>query len=304
MLTIFVPSYNHSEFIIDCLVRIQDISIEHKRIVIIDDASIDDSVCKISDFIERSDKKDEFVFIKKEKNKGVIDSLNLCLSLCESEYLYLMASDDMTIPSGVEKIVDIMEQYQSLQFVIGGANNLLSSGKEYPVYGNKHRAFFELGPKERYSEIFLDSPSPILSQSTIVRTSALREIGVWDSSFIADDYLMFTKLLLAFPIKGVDFDFYPEITCVKYRHHPANSYQNIERQIKMTVQVIDNMAPNYLKNKAIGYKYSYYLLHAIAKGRFVTFSKVFFLMPRKSWGWSVVGIIKNVISRLKEKCLV
>ena len=115
---------------------------------------------------------------------------------------------------------------------------------------------------------------------------------------------MFMRLLVKFPRKGSDFDFVPEIICVKYRHHGSNSYQNVERQLLMTVQVLERLSPLEIKSKAIGYKLSYYVLYALYKRRFGILLRLFCSVPRKSWGWCLVGLVKMAFNGLKQKCRV
>jgi glycosyltransferase involved in cell wall biosynthesis len=286
------------------LESVRKISSINKRIVVIDDCSTDDSVSIIGSFIEANDYDNEITFIKKAENRGVIDSLNVFISLTTTEYIYLMASDDIAVSSGVEKIVGILEANKNLQFVVGGGDNLFPNGSKTPIYRKKHNRFFQLSSVDRFYRLFLDSPSPILSQSTIIRTSAIKYIGGWDRNLIADDYAMFIKLFIAFPERGHDFEYFPEIIVVNYRHHEQNTYKNLENGFRLRIQTLESLAPKHLKMRAIGYCLAYYLLYSIAKAQMGNLLKLFLLTPKRSLGWAIVGFIKLAYNGLKEKCVI
>jgi alpha-1,3-rhamnosyltransferase len=298
MITIFIPSFNHSNYVIESIERARQIAVDNKKIFLVDDASVDDSVEKIERYIAENNLYDEIIFVKNENNKGVVYSLNLCLSQCNTEYMYLMASDDIPVSDGIEALFDTMERCKNIKFLVGGGVNLFVDGSETPIYDWRHREFFNLPHKQRNIKLFLDCPSPILSQTTLIRVSALKFIGGWDPEILADDYVMFMKLLTAFPEKGTDFDFFPDIVCVKYRHHGENSYQRLFRQYLMTVQVLERFAPSNLVKSAIGYKFGYYFLYAISKSQYKVCFKLLLNTNLKYWGWGFIGILQTVYHRV------
>lgn len=268
MLSILVPSYNHAEYIESTLRSIESINVPEKKIYVIDDKSTDNSVGVIRSHIKKSAYSSEYVLICKKENKGVIDTLNMFIEICQSEYVYLMSSDDLVVSNGIEEIIKIMENNKSLKFVIGGASNLFDDKTKSSVYKKAHFDFFDMSDEYRKNQLYLNCPSPILSQGTIVRKHAIDAIGKWDDDIIADDYSMFLRLLSRFPTKGKDFLFLPNIECVKYRHHISNSYTKTFRQYLMTKQVLEKYAPVTLKKKAVARKLGLYFGIAVRNFRF------------------------------------
>ncbi len=227
----------------------------------IDDGSSDGTAEQVRKF-QRLNPHEQIEFVSKE-NSGLVSSLILGLSKVGTDYVYIVASDDVPNPYGVVKCIRELEEKPSLQFCMGGGHNFFDGGTETPIYGREHELFFGMDEKRRGRDVFLDYPSPLLLQATVFRTSALSEIGGWDTRIAWDDYPTFVKLLSKFPVEGRDFLFRPEFLVVKYRHHGNNSYRDICRQFSMVRQSLELLAPVALLDRAIGYALGRYVLTAL-----------------------------------------
>lgn len=269
MLTVIIPAYNHENYVLECLDKAESIEIDQKRIIVIDDGSTDSTAQKVTKYITESGTADVELLTK--NNSGLISSLNLGLSLTKSEFLYIIASDDIPNPKGIAQCVQQLQSNSQLRFCIGGGVNFFEGqSNETPIYSSHHNHFFRMPPQERAIEAFLNYPSPLLLQSTVFRTSALRAIDGWDPNVAWDDYPTFVKLLRTFPTEGRDFIFRPDFDVVKYRHHGSNTYKKILKQFLMVQQAIQELAPGHLKDKAIGNALAYYFLIALRQREFST----------------------------------
>mgnify|MGYP003384637840 CR=1 FL=1 len=302
MLTVFIPSYNHSDFVLETIREALNIPVKDKLLYVIDDCSTDDSVDKITKYIAEYDHKKEINFIVKDKNYGVVDSLNKCLNYCDTEFIYLMASDDIVIGKQLAQIVNIMYRNSDLQFVVAGGMNLFMDGSESHIYSKVHERFFNLPATKRTKELYLNCPSPILSQSSVIRTSALKSIGGWDESLVADDYAMFIKLLSRFSEKDKDFLYLPKDICVKYRHHDGNSYKKLLRQYKVAFQTLDKLTPEKIKQKALANKLGFYMAICFKRRDFNTLYRLMILAPKTHWLRGGFMVIKYFYSGLRNKC--
>ncbi|MGE0052418.1 MAG: glycosyltransferase family 2 protein [Arcobacter sp.] len=297
MLSIFVPSYNHSKYIIECLKALKSIPIS-KEIILIDDCSKDESVKLINEFILYEDLEKEIKFTKNSVNKGVKNSLNFFLSTAKGKYVFLMASDDVVLPEGIINVFNFMESDDKLMFVIANALNKFEDNTLKNVYNYKHNDFFKLSEEKRYEEIFTNYPQPILSQSTLIRMEALKTIRVWDAGLMLDDFEMFIKLFLRYPKYNQDFIFLQNVNIVLYRHHSNNSYRNIYRQFFMVKQVIDSLAPEELKTKAIIYNFNRYFLMSIKYRDFSFLVKSVRIVPLKIFLVSFLYLPKMIIKKV------
>ena len=292
LLTIIIPSYNHEQYIKECLEQVIMINIQ-KRIIIIDDGSTDKTAEVIKIFINNY-QNENIQFIEKE-NSGLISSLNIGLELCNTKYIYFIASDDIPNPDGIQQALSFLEKNESIDFFIGGGENFFEDGKKTKVYTKKHDEFFSANFEKRYEKIFLDYPSPLLLQSTVFRTQILKDVGGWDRDLILDDFPMFVKLLTN---KNINFVFEPSIETVFYRHHGVNTYKNIEKQFMMVKQALEKLAPNDLKNKAIGNALGYYILKAILQANFKLSLKLFFNTSFGIKFYTLVSIFKIILKKV------
>jgi glycosyltransferase domain-containing protein len=264
MLTIVIPSYNHEKYILDCLRGAADVDITGKKIVVIDDGSVDATPELVISFVEKNPKSD-IEFIKKE-NSGLVSSLNLALAHVNTEFIYFCASDDIPVPEGVKKCVSLMVDEKKIHFIIGGATKFSNKLDESDVYDGKQEDFLNLPPNERYKKSFFNYP-PLLIQSSVFRTQSIRKIGGWDSDLMLDDYPFFIEMLKNYPVNKVDFNYLPEVINVKYRQHSDNSFRNTFRQFKMVSQVIRKLSPESWKSAAIASCASRYILSALNNRR-------------------------------------
>lgn len=292
MLSILIPSYNHASFVTDAIASALRINVPGKRIYVIDDASPDNSAKVIDNYLKEVDTT-EVTFICKPVNKGVIDSLITFLSLCNTPYVYILASDDIVQPEGIARLVGELESRPELQFIIGGGSNVLADGSRTPLYGRKHDRLFGLPPQKLIRSLFLTNVSPLLCQSSVFRLLAIRAVNGFDPTVAADDYALFTKLFRRFCLRGINFDFMPEIDCVRYRHHGSNSYSNLVRQACTTRQVIDVTAPEELRTQAAGYKLAAYMLMAIRRLDLPSIVAIAKLATPQQMPWLFVGLFVN-----------
>jgi len=292
LLSVCIPAYNHEKYIIECLSEVVKIDVP-KNIIIIDDGSTDKTPQIIKNFINNH-KNENIEFIEKE-NSGLVSSLNIGLEKTQTEYLYIIASDDIPNPKGIKKAIEYLIKNPNIDFFIGGGENFFDNGKKTKIYTQKHYDFFNLPFKKRYEKIFLDYPSPMLLQSTIFRTNILKKIGGWDKSIVWDDYPIFVKLLRD---KNIQFVFNPNIEIVLYRHHGANSYKNTFKQFNSEIDALSKLAPDILRNKAIGKRLSYYWGWSLF--RFKIDFMFYFLKstPYKSWFWMIYYLPKTLKDKL------
>lgn len=105
-LTVFIATYNRSEYLSDCLKSILSQSVNDFYIVVLDNASTDDTeqvVKKLAD--ERT------VYQKNPINVGGIGNLNIALKTCLTKYCVIFHDDDMMAPKMIEIERDIIRKF-------------------------------------------------------------------------------------------------------------------------------------------------------------------------------------------------
>jgi glycosyltransferase involved in cell wall biosynthesis len=107
-LAIVFPNYNHAKYLkhtLDCIFTNQ--TKQAHQVIIIDDGSTDNSVEIIESYKHHSN----LIFIKNEKNLGVIPSVEKAAKYIEADYIYNTASDDNIFPTFVEKMLGLATAY-------------------------------------------------------------------------------------------------------------------------------------------------------------------------------------------------
>lgn len=298
MITAIVPSYNHKNYIAGCISELAKLPESSTRIIIIDDESTDGSAEAIRRLINESGLNN--VELIEKKNSGLVDSLNIGLQLATSEFFYLVASDDTPSADGIIECLEELKKTPNANFCIGGGLNVFESGESSTkVYSQPHDEFFAKTKKQREVDVFLNYPSPVLLQSTIFRTSYLKEIGGWDKSLKLDDYQIFAKSLSVLEESGIDFLFSPNIHVVSYRHHSKNTYLNYEKLFLMRSDVIKSLAPKSIQGEAIGKIFAYYSIKSLSKG---SISPSFRMLSKCSPG-AIIGASKYILTTIIKRLL-
>jgi glycosyltransferase involved in cell wall biosynthesis len=262
VISIVVLSYNHEKYIGETLASVYDLNIQ-KEVIIIDDCSKDSSVSIIQDIVAKHEGEGYTKVIVKDKNAGLIDSLNMGLNMAQSDYVYFIASDDVVDLDGFTTLYTKLCQNKNAQFAMGNAWVYYSGDEPVDVvYKKQHKTFFSYDDDVLREKMFTNFPKPLLLQATIFRKQVLKDIGGWDKQLAWDDYPMFVKLFQEYSLASNDFIFYENVNVVKYRQHDSNAYKNIAKQLNMVEAAMKKMAPPEFYKKAIARQYGFYLLLA------------------------------------------
>ncbi len=102
VVNVFISSFNRVDYLKQAVESVLNQSYPYIRIIIVDDASTDESPIIAKKFEKKYP--DKVIAICKKSNKGVCDSLNIALKYCSScEYFALLADDDLWHPNKLEK---------------------------------------------------------------------------------------------------------------------------------------------------------------------------------------------------------
>jgi glycosyltransferase involved in cell wall biosynthesis len=107
-LSVVVCNYNHAHYLPEALNAILNQSCRPLEVIVIDDASTDNSVDVIEQFVRR----DPIVRLyRNEHNLGMWLSGNRALSLAVGDFIYFAAADDRVYPDLFEKSIKLLTQY-------------------------------------------------------------------------------------------------------------------------------------------------------------------------------------------------
>ena len=175
-LSVLMPNYNHAHFIPESLGAILAQSYRPMEVIVLDDASTDNSV----EVIESIARKEPLVrLVRNERNMGVERSVNRLLEMSSGEYIYSPSADDRILPGFFEKSMALLAQYPQAGLCSTIGRLIDENGNDrgiraLPVISNRPRFF---SPDE-VRRTLLRYGRWINAGSVVYRRDALvREIG-------------------------------------------------------------------------------------------------------------------------------
>jgi glycosyltransferase involved in cell wall biosynthesis len=236
--TIGIPCYNHQFFIEFCLDSLNLQSYLYKKILIIDDGSIDESISVIERWIRNNPEVD--IRLIKRENRGLNYTLNEIIKNCNTEYLCLMASDDALYSSdSISERVKVLIQNSNKLAVIGDAkvinekNDIIYQSAIENLYKGR-KTYYHTDEGLRYSIINdFSIPGPVL----LVKRELYDIVGLYPNLFAEDIYFYLRVIgmgLLVFLDKPVAL----------YRVHSNNTGGNS----KYAKQINNTFLYSYFRN--------------------------------------------------------
>ena len=119
-LSVCIPNYNHARYIVEAFESLVAQTVPPTEIIVVDDASTDDSLEVIEEFAARH----RIVrVIKNSSNIGCYNSVNRAFAEAKGDYVYLMSADDKVLPGFFEKSITLLEKYTAAGMCVN-----------YPIY--------------------------------------------------------------------------------------------------------------------------------------------------------------------------
>ena len=126
LVSIITPSYNSARFINECVNSVLEQTYTNWELIIIDDASDDNSRELISNIAER-DNRIKFVFLT--KNIGAAGARNVALEMSEGRYIAFLDSDDVWKTEKLTTQIDFM-QFHDISFSFSSYQPMSENGME------------------------------------------------------------------------------------------------------------------------------------------------------------------------------
>ncbi|MFW2105525.1 glycosyltransferase family 2 protein [Acinetobacter guillouiae] len=235
LVSIVIPSYNHGNFIQNCIQSVIDQTYQNIELIIIDDGSTDDSILKIQEMLRKC--KDRFIRFefRHRVNKGLSATLNEAVDWCQGEYYSAIASDDMMLALKTSTQVKLLQKNLDVVAVFGALELIDNIEKIGEIrQPNKIFEFKDL----IYTDQFLPAPTQM------IRLLKLKETGGYVNDIIIDDWYIYLKLLE----NGGKILYVNEIFC-KYRVHIGNTFSNPSKMALGRLQVINEFQEHELFKK-------------------------------------------------------
>ncbi len=218
-ITVFMPNYNNEKYLASSIISILSQTYANYELIILDDASGDDSWTIIQEFANKNDKIRTF---KNNENLHVVNTRNkgFQLSSNESKYFAIIDSDDISLPNRLEEQISFLESNKEYG-IVGSDAIIIDENDDVIGYRSYPSKDYEIRKK-------ILRFNPFAQSSIIIRKSILDQIGDYDPEWKAcSDYDLWLRI-------GQKSKFYNvKSNLIKYR---ISNTQMKSTNLKLTVQ--------------------------------------------------------------------
>lgn len=210
-ITVLLPTYNAGRYLLKALHSVFTQTISHWQIIIIDDASTDNSINLAKYYTDDS----RVTLLRNPINLGQSKSLNLGLTLSQTAYTVQLDSDDWFNPDTLEVLYTAAESSADTIALFSGNLNLVLENEEGNLIMEeiwRNRSF-----NERYDFLLADCSQ----WPRFYRTAALKEIGGWPTDDPYEGRYMEDKRILLRLIENSEFLWLDHVL-YNHRRHSGN----------------------------------------------------------------------------------
>jgi alpha-1,3-rhamnosyltransferase len=253
LVTVGIATYNSSDFILETLESIYAQTYPNIELIVSDDASTDDTMQIVREWLETDNRKERFADVKileVEQNTGPSANANRKLKVSAGEWIKGIGHDDTLLPNCVSDNIRFIREHPPARVVFSKIN----------LYNNNFEGqnFLYTTPGEISDDSILRTDRPAESQykmllvsdrihftpSVFIHRETLNALGGYDEKIkLLEDYPLWLNLTKS----GYKLYFMDEIT-VNYRQH-AKAINNTG--IKFLIN------PNYFKQEGFRKLYTY-----------------------------------------------
>lgn len=197
--TVVIPTYNRASYIDKAIQSVMDQTFPHWKLLIIDDASTDDTVEKLQPYLENPNIR----LLTLPENKGISHVLNLALQEIDTPYFIQLDSDDWLSKNTLACFHKESKKDPQAALLYGNIRmwKQRTDGKWNLFKSIRHRSF-----KTKYH--FLVYMTYML-HPRCYRTKAVLDVGGWETTDpyggrIMEDRRMVVKLMQKYRIRWID----------------------------------------------------------------------------------------------------
>jgi glycosyltransferase involved in cell wall biosynthesis len=210
LVSVIMPVYNREKYVGEAIQSILNQTITDLELIIVDDASTDNTLKVIKTFND-----DRIKILKNDTNQGVSFSLNRAILVAKGNYLARQDSDDISLPHRIEKQVDFMENYQEINV----CGSLMKS------YDNS--VIFDYPKKNKQIKASALLSYPMASPTLMFRKNVFKIVKFEGSLRFGEDYQWMAEAITYFNFYNIQ-----EILVVYRIHTGQISLKNLLTQKK------------------------------------------------------------------------
>ncbi|MCB1955362.1 MAG: glycosyltransferase family 2 protein [Rhodocyclaceae bacterium] len=233
---IAITTYNHEDFIEECVESCLNQTMVDCRVTVFDDASTDNTglICR-----EMSEADKRLKFVRNEKNLGMV--ANACKAFTETDapYFLMMHGDDVIFPNCVAELAVGLEKNPECTFAYGLAHRIVDDGLSNGMY-----TFIPQLPDGPHRLLpYLCFTNWIIYSFALIRREPMARLGHFDAHLRRDgrgfiDHYIFARLASLGPT------FVSNKRLGYYRMHASSSTSELQRDNRYkeeAIHVYDNI---------------------------------------------------------------
>ena len=187
LVTVVLTTYNQGKYIRETLNSVFVQSYAHVQLIVIDNASTDNTLAVIESISETSP---DFLLIKNLLNKGLCAAFNQGLALAKGKYIIDLSGDDILLSERIAKQVEAFELLsEDYVVVFSNARYVDANGKllnyHYPV-NSEEKAVEKIPMGDVYKNVL--EKYFICTPTMMMRTSIVDQMGGYDESLQFEDF--------------------------------------------------------------------------------------------------------------------
>ena len=208
LLSVIMPVYNAQPFIVASIKSILNQSYRNIELIIINDASTDNSLAEILSVKDKRIK-----LFSNEENRGIVFSRNKGLKLAKGDFIGMMDADDIALPEKFEKQISFLLENPTYGMVGSWVDFIDEKGDAIPG-GWKLTASVEMIPSIMlFKNYFLQS-------AVLYRKECINSFSFTHGLDILEDYAIWNEIIKEFKAWNI------QEPLVKYRLHSGSVTQS------------------------------------------------------------------------------
>lgn len=294
--SVVIPNYNYASYLPESLGAILNQTFKPLEIIIVDDASTDESVAVIKKFQK---KYPHFHFIINHINRGACATVNSLISTLKGDYVALCAADDIVDPHFLERTIEVAKNSPELAIISG----------EVRYFDDKKPYVFNYSPKLpdckatkiftpfESIKIFRKAANFICSPATLYKRDMLLRFNGYEAPLesLCDFYLN-CKAALHYPIAYI-----PEPLASVRMHVVNGSYgDRIRKSLKKRMKATRYLLELVFKKEGRAFKKAFFQADLFSRiGYFLIYTVAF---TPKYWHYLPLfsyRVLKRKINRHK-----
>lgn len=181
--SVIMSSFDSAKFLKKAIESILLQSYSNFELILIDDASTDDSKEILRTYAETDSR---IIPIFNKENLGLTRNLNIAISLSQSEYIARMDADDIALPTRLEKQVNFLDSHVHIDLVGSAAIDIDENGEKIQLRKSPqtHNEIIKLLPKA----------NPMTHSTVMFRKEKFEKIGFYNEAYrTTQDYEMWFR---------------------------------------------------------------------------------------------------------------